>query len=113
MNGDAYSAGDPVTPGALSAAETLGGMNPTAFPGNQGSRRLALANWLTATDNPLTARVMVNETVKLSRIMCIDYRIEQFHCMSIAANDTITSSTSKQKCLISYSCTFLRMIVAS
>ena len=60
MNGDAYSAGDAVTPGALSAAETLGGMNPSAFPGNQGARRLALANWLTATDNPLTARVMVN-----------------------------------------------------
>jgi hypothetical protein len=35
-------------------------MKPTAFPGKQGARRLALANWLTATDNPLTARVMVN-----------------------------------------------------
>ena len=60
LNGDAYSAGAAVTPGALSAAETLGGMKPAVFPGNQGARRLALANWLTATDNPLTARVMVN-----------------------------------------------------
>ena len=60
LNGDAYSEGAPVTPGALSAAETLGNMNPTTFPGKQGTRRLALANWITAPDNPLTARVMVN-----------------------------------------------------
>ncbi len=58
--GDAYSAGDPVTPGALSAAEALGNMKPVNFPGKQGPRRLALANWMTAPDNPLTARVMVN-----------------------------------------------------
>jgi len=60
LGGDAYSAGAPVTPGALSAAEILGNMKPTSFPDKQGTRRLALANWITAPDNPLTARVMVN-----------------------------------------------------
>ncbi|MCH1438701.1 MAG: DUF1553 domain-containing protein, partial [Rubripirellula sp.] len=60
LNGNAYTAGDPVTPGALSAAQSLGNMMPTEFPDKQGTRRLALANWITAPDNPLTARVMVN-----------------------------------------------------
>lgn len=60
MDGDAYSAGDPVSPGALSAAESLGAMKTEKFPGAQGARRLALANWITRDDNPLTARVMVN-----------------------------------------------------
>jgi len=58
--GDVYSIGDPVTPGALSAAESLGEMTPTKFPGDKGKRRLALANWITAERNPLTARVIVN-----------------------------------------------------
>ncbi|MFT6864636.1 MAG: hypothetical protein ACJAVK_003204, partial [Akkermansiaceae bacterium] len=58
--GDVYSIGDPVTPGALSAAESLGGMTPTKFPGDKGKRRFALANWITAERNPLTARVIVN-----------------------------------------------------
>lgn len=58
--GDVYSIGDPVTPGALSAAESLGGMQATEFPGNKGKRRLALANWITDEKNPLTARVIVN-----------------------------------------------------
>lgn len=58
--GDAYSHGDPVTPGPLSAATLLGGMKQTAFPTGQGKRRLALAEWIVDTKNPLTARVMVN-----------------------------------------------------
>ena len=58
--GDAYAAGDPVTPGALSAAESLGKMSISPFPNEQGQRRLALANWITSESNPLTARVMVN-----------------------------------------------------
>ncbi len=58
--GDVYSIGDPVTPGALSAAESLGEMKPTTFPHNKGKRRLALANWITDEKNPLTTRVIVN-----------------------------------------------------
>jgi len=58
--GDAYSPADAVTPGALSAAQSLGGMDAKAFPAGQGSRRLALADWIVDEKNPLTARVMVN-----------------------------------------------------
>ncbi len=58
--GDAYSYGDPVTPGALSAAETLGKMEVDQFPSGKGKRRLALAEWIVNEKNPLTARVMVN-----------------------------------------------------
>jgi mono/diheme cytochrome c family protein len=58
--GSAYSPGDPVVPGALSAAESLGEMNPVAFPDGKGKRRLALAEWIVNPGNPLTARVMVN-----------------------------------------------------
>jgi mono/diheme cytochrome c family protein len=58
--GDAYTRGAPVTPGPLSAASKLGGMNEPAFPTAQGKRRHALANWIVDQKNPLTARVMVN-----------------------------------------------------
>ncbi len=58
--GDAFSPGDPVKPAALSAAESLGGMEPTVFPDGEGKRRLALADWIVNEKNPLTARVMVN-----------------------------------------------------
>ena len=58
--GDAYAPGDPVTPGPLSAAVSLGNMTEPKFPNERGSRRLALANWITDARNPLTARVMVN-----------------------------------------------------
>ncbi|MFP6881417.1 MAG: PSD1 and planctomycete cytochrome C domain-containing protein [Roseibacillus sp.] len=58
--GDAYSRGDPVTPGPLSAAATLGGMEVANFPDGDGKRRLALAEWIVNEKNPLTARVMVN-----------------------------------------------------
>jgi len=58
--GDAYTEGAPVTPGALSAAETLGSMAASEFPTAKGQRRLALAHWITSEGNPLTARVMVN-----------------------------------------------------
>ncbi len=58
--GDVYSAGDPVTPGALSAAESLGKMRSISFPSGQGKRRLALADWIVDPSNPLTARVIVN-----------------------------------------------------
>jgi hypothetical protein len=58
--GDVYSLGDPVTPGALSAAESLGAMRPIDFPDGRGKRRLALADWIVDPSNPLTARVIVN-----------------------------------------------------
>ncbi|MDA0810374.1 MAG: PSD1 and planctomycete cytochrome C domain-containing protein [Planctomycetota bacterium] len=58
--GDAYTRGDAVEPGPLSAAEKLGGMTVAAFPDGQGKRRLALAEWIIDRKNPLTARVMVN-----------------------------------------------------
>ncbi len=58
--GDAYSYGEPVTPGALSAAESLGKMMVDPFPAGKGQRRLALADWIVDEKNPLTARVMVN-----------------------------------------------------
>ena len=58
--GSIYSPTDPVSPGALSAAESLGNMDASPFPTDRGKRRLALANWITSPDNPLTARVIVN-----------------------------------------------------
>ncbi|QDT04447.1 Planctomycete cytochrome C [Rubripirellula lacrimiformis] len=63
--GDVYAVGDAVSPGALSAAESLGQMRPIEFPDTErtagrGNRRLALADWIADPTNPLTARVMVN-----------------------------------------------------
>ncbi len=58
--GDAFSPGAAVKPGALSAAESLGGMTPVEFPDGQGKRRTALADWIVNAKNPLTARVIVN-----------------------------------------------------
>lgn len=58
--GNVYSPGEPVKPGAISAAESLGQMKPAPFPGDKGKRRLALADWITDSQNPLTARVIVN-----------------------------------------------------
>lgn len=58
--GDAYTRGDPVKPGAISAAERPGRFPSTEFPVGRGKRRLALANWIVDKRNPLTARVMVN-----------------------------------------------------
>lgn len=60
IGGDVYALADPVTPGALSAAESLGKMRPIKFPEGKGKRRLALANWMADPSNPLTARVIVN-----------------------------------------------------
>ncbi len=58
--GDVHSIGQPVAPGALSAVESLAGMQPVEFPAGKGKRRLALANWIVDPSNPLTARVIVN-----------------------------------------------------
>jgi len=58
--GDAYSRGDAVKPGAISAASKIGKMPVTEFPDGRSTRRLALAEWIVDKRNPLTARVMVN-----------------------------------------------------
>ncbi|MBI4624209.1 MAG: PSD1 domain-containing protein [Verrucomicrobia bacterium] len=60
--GDPFASGPKVRPAVPSAATILGEMQdapielPTAIEG----RRLALADWIAAEKNPLTARVMVN-----------------------------------------------------
>ena len=57
--GDPEKEGPPVTPGAVAWAQHA----PAEFGDHQsseGQRRLALANWITHPDNPLTARVIVN-----------------------------------------------------
>lgn len=58
--GDVHALGDPVRPGALSAAESLGKMKEIDFPAGKGARRLALADWIVDPSNPLTSRVIVN-----------------------------------------------------
>jgi mono/diheme cytochrome c family protein len=56
--------GNPETPGVVVAPGTLSlASGPTVFGAadmNEGQRRLALANWITDPQNPLTARVIVN-----------------------------------------------------
>lgn len=58
--GNVYALADEVTPGALSAAGSLGNMNTIDMPSGKGNRRLALANWMVDSTNPLTSRVIVN-----------------------------------------------------
>ena len=61
IRGDPFSPGSETQPGFLSVATY--GDPPTAIPrpdGRTSGRRLALANWITSRDNPLTARVLIN-----------------------------------------------------
>ena len=58
--GDPFSAGIPVKPGGLSAAESLSGMPELPFAEGTGPRRLSLARWITHPQNALAARVIVN-----------------------------------------------------
>ena len=51
--------GDPLAPGALSALQMLD-PNLTNIKAPETERRLALANWITHEDNPLTYRVIAN-----------------------------------------------------
>ena len=58
---DPFSPGSETQPGFRSVAPY--GAPPTAIPrpdGRTSGRRLALANWITSRNNPLTARVLVN-----------------------------------------------------
>ena len=58
--GDAFSPGQKVTPGAISAAANLGNMPAWKFSAGKAKRRLTLANWIVHPKNPLTARTIVN-----------------------------------------------------
>ena len=61
VRGDPFSLGPEMTPAFLTVATY--GDPPTEIPrpdGRTSGRRLALAQWLTSTENPLTARVWVN-----------------------------------------------------
>jgi mono/diheme cytochrome c family protein len=52
--------GEEVAPGALSCVAGLSASFGTIDPANEGTRRAALANWITDPRNPLTARSIVN-----------------------------------------------------
>ena len=56
--GDVYSRGASVRPGPLSAAVTLGEMDPSKFPDGRGKRRLALAEWIVDKKNPLADQAL-------------------------------------------------------
>ena len=61
IRGDPFSPGSQMSPGFLTVATS--GNPPTAIPrqdGRTSGRRLALAQWIAARDNPLTAKVIVN-----------------------------------------------------
>ncbi len=60
LRGDVQSKGEIVTPGGLSALTAYSPHFGLAADSPEAARRLALANWLTDSRNPLTARVMVN-----------------------------------------------------
>lgn len=55
--GDPFSPTEPVSPGVLSAVT---GCRSTSIPETVSGRRLALADWITDSGNPLTPRVLVN-----------------------------------------------------
>ena len=60
LRGDVESPGDPARAGAISAVDWLEPRFPLAKPGDEGSRRLALARWIAGPDNPFTWRSIVN-----------------------------------------------------
>jgi mono/diheme cytochrome c family protein len=62
IGGDPFSPKDKVVPAVLSAASALGapGLAAKPLPTEIAGRRTALAEWIAAPQNPLTARVMVN-----------------------------------------------------
>ena len=63
QRGAVESPGPPVKPGfleVLSAPGSTDSVRPSGAQGETSGHRLALARWLTSSDNPLTARVAVN-----------------------------------------------------
>ncbi|HEY1068220.1 MAG TPA: PSD1 and planctomycete cytochrome C domain-containing protein, partial [Pirellulales bacterium] len=60
VGGNPQRRGDAVQPGSLSVLEPLASTYRLDEASDEGARRLALANWLIAADNPLTPRVLAN-----------------------------------------------------
>ena len=60
MRGDVKHPGPPATPGALKAIAALPGEFSLPPDAPESARRVALARWLTAAENPLTWRSIVN-----------------------------------------------------
>jgi hypothetical protein len=58
--GNVRSPGGPAVPGALSCVSTLKARFDLPDPGNEGSRRAALAHWIADDENMLTWRSVVN-----------------------------------------------------
>ena len=84
--GDPFSPTTPVTPGVLSAANTLSDVSAddASIPTGIVGRRLALAEWIVSERNPLTSRVMVN-------------RIWQWHFnQALAGNPNNFGTTGKK-----------------
>lgn len=60
IGGNPQKKGDEVTPASLSALDGLSSRFRLESSSDEGQRRLALADWLTAKDNPLVPRVLAN-----------------------------------------------------
>lgn len=60
LGGDPQRKGPAVTPASLSTLAGLGSRYELTSKASESERRLALARWLVAEDNPLTARVLTN-----------------------------------------------------
>jgi mono/diheme cytochrome c family protein len=60
IGGDPQKVGEEVTPASLDALTTLGSSYRLPNTAKEGDRRLALARWIVAADNPLTPRVLAN-----------------------------------------------------
>ncbi len=58
--GDPMKPGDPVAPASLSVLDQITKPYELKADAAEGQRRLALAQWITSDDNPLTARVLAN-----------------------------------------------------
>jgi hypothetical protein len=60
IGGDPQRRGDPVSAGSLSALSGLDSSFSMPLDAPEADRRLALARWIVAEDNPLTPRVLAN-----------------------------------------------------
>lgn len=60
LGGSPQRHGDEVAPGSLTVLSSLQSAYALPVESDEGARRVALAQWITAADNPLTPRVLVN-----------------------------------------------------